>query len=81
MAKEYIASKYPGGNRVHIWDDDASFDEYCYGRELVEKPEEPKPVRTKVTTHEEFIARIDEIQKEINEMIRDLRESKRRSLS
>ena len=37
MAKEYLAAKNPGGRRIHIWDDDASFDEYIYDRELVEK--------------------------------------------
>lgn len=35
MAKEYLAAKHPGGRRIHIWDDDASFDEYRYDREEV----------------------------------------------
>ena len=35
MAKEYLAAKTPGGRRIHIWSDDASFSEYCYDREEV----------------------------------------------
>lgn len=37
MAKEYLASKTPGGRRIHILDTDASFSEYCYDREEVVK--------------------------------------------
>ena len=37
MAKEYLAAKTPGGRRIHIWSDDASFSEYCYDREEVIK--------------------------------------------
>jgi hypothetical protein len=35
MATMYLASKEPGGRRIRILDTDHSFNEYCYGREII----------------------------------------------
>ena len=61
MAKEYIASKHPGGNRVHIWDDSPSFNEYPYDRELVEKDFTPVEYPSHNRSVEEIDASIDSL--------------------
>ena len=57
MAKEYLAAKTPGGRRIHIWSDDASFSEYCYDREEVPCEEATKLINNEVvgTTKDGFV--------------------------
>ena len=67
MAREYIASKHPGGNRVHIWDDSPSFNEYLYDRELVVKDFTPVEYPSHNRSVEEIDASIDSLLAKLDE--------------